>query len=139
MVPSPRRRAHSVERLCDNRCVCTSQEFAHYRTLRSIVDRVEAELRRIALWEHDAVPTRRVASGQPFSYDTLQFHQWLQWEFIPRMRWILAGHGELPAESGIFPYAMDCLAKYGAAAEELLFLIESFDEVISRSSRRPCH
>ena len=80
-----------------------------------------------------------LASEQPFSYDTMMFHQWLQWLFIPRMRAILAGHGHLPRESAILPYAADCLSSYDQAPDELLFLIQTFDELISGAAPARFH
>ena len=47
------------------------------------------------------------------------------------MRTILAGHGHLPTESAIFPYATDCLRECAEHPDELLFLIQTFDELIS--------
>ena len=128
--------------VCDNRYVSavTQSVLARYRALRVIVDRVELELRRIDLWE-DAPPTSdALTSREPFSYDTLMFHQWLQWQFIPRMRRILAGHGALPSTSAILPYAQDSMQRYRERdVSELLFLIGSFDELISEGRIKACH
>lgn len=116
----------------------------HYRTLRRVVNGIEQQLHRIDLWEAEPPPREALASEQPFSYDTMLFHQWLQWLFIPRMRAILAGHGHLPTESAIFPYATDCLRDSlrdrDQDADELLFLIQTFDELISGRGRPGgCH
>ena len=114
--------------------------LARYRALRVIVDRVELELRRIDLWEDAPPASAALTSREPFSYDTLMFHQWLQWQFIPRMRRILAGHGGLPRASAILPYASDCMQRYRKRdVKELLFLIESFDELICEGAPQACH
>jgi len=102
-----------------------------YRSLREILGRIEAELKSLGLWEAQPPPPAALASTLPFCYDTLDLHQWLQWLFLPKMQRILLGHGALPTESGIFPYALDCLRDSDEDPNELLFLLRSFDEVLS--------
>lgn len=103
----------------------------HYRALRRVVNGIEHQLQRIKLWEAQPPSEEALASGEPFSYDTMPFHRWLQWLFIPRMRTILAGHGDLPTSSAILPYARDCLQDCCEDPDELLFLIQTFDELIT--------
>ena len=110
----------------------TETQLARYRTLRRVVGNIESELRRLTLWERSRPHPAALESTTPFCYDTLTFHQWLQWLFIPRMERILAGHGGLPAESNIFPYAVDTLRHLGPDADELLFLVKTFDELIAQ-------
>jgi uncharacterized protein YqcC (DUF446 family) len=99
------------------------------RALIAVVDGLEAELKRMQLWEPEPPSEQMLASTQPFCFDTLALSQWLQWLLIPRMRRIFAGEGILPTESAIFPYAEDCfehLEDPGA----LLMLIKRFDGLI---------
>lgn len=102
-----------------------------YRSLRHIVAQIEVELKTLQLWETSPPAADALASTEPFSLDTLDFHQWLQWLFLPKMQRILMGHGQLPAASQIFPYALDCLRDSDRDPNELLFLLRSFDELIS--------
>ena len=102
-----------------------------YRALRGIVAKIEIELKTLELWESAPPEASALSSALPFSYDTLDFHQWLQWQFLPKMRRILMGHGPLPESSQIFPYALDCLRDSERDPNELLFLLRSFDELIS--------
>jgi uncharacterized protein YqcC (DUF446 family) len=99
------------------------------RALIAVVDGLEAELRRIQLWEHEPPSARLLASTQPFCVDTLALSQWLQWLLIPRMRAIFAGEGTLPTKSAIHPYAEDCFEHLDDPAP-LLLLIERFDGLI---------
>ena len=99
------------------------------RALIAVVDGLEAELRRMQLWEHEPPSETQLASTQPFSYDTLAFPQWLQWQLIPRMRRIFAGEGSLPTQSAIRPYAEDCVEHLDDPST-LLLLIERFDGLI---------
>ena len=89
-------------------------------------------MRRNDLWEEQAPSERRMASTQPFCCDTLHFHQWLQWQFLPRMHDILAQELDLPENSAILPYAEEFLPGAIDQPERLLFLLHTFDELITR-------
>ncbi len=66
---------------------------------------IEAEMRRIGLWESNPPPEEALSSIAPFSYDTLEFHQWLQWMFIPKTKEIVETGEDWPSRSDIFPIA----------------------------------
>jgi uncharacterized protein YqcC (DUF446 family) len=102
---------------------------ARERALIAVVDGLEAELRRMRLWEPVPPSQELLASPQPFCVDTLALSQWLQWMLIPRMRKILTGGGDLPTASAIHPYAEDCLEHLDDPSK-LLLLIERFDGLI---------
>ena len=111
---------------------------ARERALIAVVDGLEAELRRMRLWEHEPPREELLASPQPFCVDTLALSQWLQWRLIPRMRRILAGDGELPTRSAIHPYAEDCFEQL-ADPSALLLLIECFDDLIRSETATLTH
>ncbi len=100
-------------------------------SIAQVVANLAKELRRAGLWESREPSADALASAQPFSCDTLSFHQWLQWRFIPQMNAILENEQRLPRCSAIHPYAEECLADATASPEALLFLLRSFDELIS--------
>ena len=112
----------------------------HREVVAAIVDGIEREMRRIELWETTPPVPSRMASTQPFCFDTLRFHEWLQWQFLPRMRRIFEQGDTLPEESAIHPYAQDCLIGWRQNPQTLLFLIRTFDELISGRGEAPaCH
>lgn len=92
-------------------------------------------MRRLDLWEDETPSPEALASHQPFCFDTLSFSQWLQWVFLPRMKRILERGGPLPAESGIFPLAEECLRGLEPDATYLLTLIDRFDDLIAENGR----
>ncbi len=102
-----------------------------------VVMAIEAEMRRLHLWEDESPSQAALASQQPFCFDTLRFTQWLQWIFIPRMKHIMNESLPLPVDSGIAPMAEECLRELDADATYLLTLIRRFDELIveNRKSR----
>jgi uncharacterized protein YqcC (DUF446 family) len=114
----------------ENDCMAFDSDIDRQRALTSVVDELEATLKRMQLWEATCPEAARLASTQPFSFDTLRFHQWLQWQLIPRMRRILGGDGDLPTSSAIRPYAEEWAEELGGNPAELLFLIGHFDALI---------
>ena len=94
---------------------------------------IEAELRRINLWEASPPAADRIASRQPFCCDTLSCAQWLQWQFLPRMQSLLQNGEALPDSCAIFPYAEYCFDGVEKNTHKLLTLIRQFDELISGS------
>lgn len=103
-------------------------------TVRRIADlilAIEAEMRRLELWEEKSPPPEALQSLAPFCHDTLQFHQWLQWVFLPKMKEIITQEKQLPASSDIYPLAEYSFKKLGKETGQLLALIKQFDQLIS--------
>jgi uncharacterized protein YqcC (DUF446 family) len=74
------------------------------RRLPEVADQlllIERELRVLGWWSDLPPSAEALASVEPFSVDTLDFHQWLQWIFLPRMKQILEHDLPLPNASGI--------------------------------------
>lgn len=107
------------------------QQDDRRRAVAEVVDSIAREMRRNDLWEDQAPSDRCMASSQPFCCDTLQFHQWLQWQFLPRMYDILDHERDLPENSAILPYAEEFLPGQVDKPERLLFLLHTFDELIT--------
>ena len=66
---------------------------------------VEAELRRLWLWDEDPPTAEPLASTQPFAIDYLTLPQWLQFIFLPRMYVLIENEAEMPSRCGIAPRA----------------------------------
>ena len=95
---------------------------------------IEAEMRRIDLWGAASPSEAALRSTTPFCHDTLAFHQWLQWVFLPRMKTVLGEDAGWPARSDIFPLAAEALRECEADPSELLLLIKQLDNFINRSA-----
>ena len=100
---------------------------------------VEATLRTNGKWDENSPDSNALASKQPFCLDTLEFEQWLQWIFLPRMKTTLEETKPLPAKSSIFVYAHECLQKNDPSTGSLLKLIKTFDELIKIQSSARLH
>ena len=92
---------------------------------------IEAEMRRIHLWENERPSDEALASLVPFCHDTLAFHQWLQWVFLPKMKAVLETEEDFPASSDIFPLAEYSFERLPQETGRLLGLIRRFDDFIN--------
>ena len=98
--------------------------------IADVLQEIENILRTSGRWGRDRPEKSALASIQPFCIDTLDFDQWLQWVFLPRMKQILELQQPLPSKSGIHPYAEESLDKNDPSTHQLLNLIKRFDELI---------
>jgi uncharacterized protein YqcC (DUF446 family) len=91
---------------------------------------IERELRVQGWWDETAPSAEALASVEPFSVDTLDFEQWLQWIFLPRMKIILEQDQPLPNASGILAMAEMVYASRPGQGRELQRLLAQFDQLI---------
>lgn len=90
---------------------------------------IERELRLLGWWEVIPPAADALASEQPFCVDTLQFEQWLQWIFLPRMKVIVEEGQPLPGVSGI--HAMAEMVYRERSVQALLTALLEFDRLIT--------
>lgn len=98
---------------------------------------MESGLRRLDLWEVAPPAPERLASAVPFCHDTLEFTQWLQWVFIPRMRAVLEGGHPLPADCSIAPIAEDAFARIDGNTDPLLDSLRAVDLLLTLRKGSP--
>lgn len=104
------------------------------RRIADLLFAIEAEMRRIELWEATTPPPAALASALPFCYDTLAFHQWLQWILLTRLRELLAAGAPLPSGSNIHPLAEHSFAELEHNTDRLLQLIVELDRMLNVSA-----
>ena len=92
---------------------------------------IEAELRRIGHWDRVAPPAEALRSEQPFAVDTLQFNQWLQFIFIPRIRFLLEQQEALPGACSIAPMAEEFYRGQRLTVDGLLDALLRIDALLS--------
>lgn len=100
--------------------------------LADLILEIEAEMRRIHLWEIERPSEEALSSLVPFCHDTLAFHQWLQWVFLPKMKAVVETEEEFPASSEITPLAEYSFQRLPQETGRLLELIREFDDFINR-------
>ena len=92
---------------------------------------IEAELRRLALWESEPPSEEALASPQPFAIDTLTLPQWLQFIFLPRMYGLIETNDPLPTRCGIAPMAEEFFRGTNQPIAGLLDALERVDVLLS--------
>lgn len=93
---------------------------------------IERELRALGMWKEVPPSDEALSSREPFCVDTLDFDQWLQWIFLPRMKAILERDLPLPSASGILAMAEMSWQDRPQASQGLRAALQQFDELISQ-------
>ena len=91
---------------------------------------IERELRLQGWWDAESPGAEALSSVEPFSVDTLDFHQWLQWVFLVKMKQILEQDLPLPNASGILEMAEMVYADRPQESLGLRDALKKFDQLI---------
>ncbi|ROM52258.1 pseudouridine synthase [Pseudomonas poae] len=91
---------------------------------------IERELRVQGWWDEVPPSADALGSVEPFAVDTLDFHQWLQWIFLVRMKQILEQDLPLPNASGILEMAEMVYADRPVESLGLRNALKKFDQLI---------
>lgn len=102
-----------------------------YEKVRDQIDAIEAEMRRIGMWEDEPPPQEALRYTLPYAKDTMAFPQWLQFVFLPQVREIVENYAQLPKRSEIAPAARQQFADWDKSSR-LLTLLEAFDDMLER-------
>ncbi len=106
-----------------------------YIPLGSLLIEIECELRRGGFWQNETPSANALTSTEPFAVDTLDFHQWLQFIFLPRMRELIDTRQTLPEQCNITAMAeVVWVDELRAAA--VIAVLRQFDETINNPSAR---
>ena len=92
---------------------------------------VEKMLREMNHWSHIEPLSDVLASTQPFAVDTLEFVEWLQFIFLPRMHLLVEAAAPLPENCSIAPMAEEYFRGSSHQAVMLIKLLESIDALLS--------
>ena len=92
---------------------------------------LEAELRQLGLWQSEAPSCEALLSTQPFCLDTLNFAQWLQFIFLPRLQHLLDMKLSLPQRCAVAPMAEEYFKALPVDASPLLLSLRKVDSLLS--------
>ena len=99
--------------------------------LQALLACLEDELQELGWWEQQAPSAQALQSEQPFCVDTLEFAQWLQWVFVPRMRSIVSSDHPLPSQCGIHDMAEVVYREKLSLVANLLGSLKRIDAAIT--------
>lgn len=102
-----------------------------YAKLADQLDALTAELKRRGLWSDQAPSAEALGSSAPFCHDTLAFHAWLQWLFIPRVRQLIATRAALPPNCNIAPMAEITYGEADWDCADLVDLLRDIDQTFA--------
>lgn len=108
--------------------------MSKYIALAEILMDVEKELRELRLWESEPPSAEALASVQPFAVDTLNFAQWLQFIFIPRLYEMIDSRSALPVNCGVAPMAEEYFPPLGLNSYRLVEHLHEIDELLTIQS-----
>ncbi|MGY2292978.1 YqcC family protein [Pseudomonas sp. SDO528_S397] len=91
---------------------------------------IERELRVQGWWDDVPPSAEALSSVEPFSVDTLDFNQWLQWIFLAKMKHILEQNLPLPNASGILEMAEQVYSDRPLESLGLRAALKKFDQLI---------
>ena len=91
------------------------------------VDQIEAEMRRVGMWQDAPLKPEQLKFRQAFAMDTMTFSQWLQFIFLPRVREAIAAN-HFPSESSVGVQAVREFDGH-PDADRLLELLSQFDSL----------
>lgn len=102
----------------------------HIAIAEILID-IEKELRDLRLWEVESPSEEALASTQPFAIDTLNFPQWLQFIFIPRLYYMVEQRLLLPNVSGVKPMAEEYFQVLNLNSAALISHLGRIDNLLS--------
>jgi uncharacterized protein YqcC (DUF446 family) len=89
------------------------------------LDQIEAEMRRIGMWQAEPLRPEHMKFTKAFGMDTMAFSQWLQFIFLPRVREAVAKNS-FPKGSSVGAQAVREFDGQ-PEADRLLTLLSEFD------------
>lgn len=97
----------------------------------SLLIDIEAELRRLNLWQSEPPSPAALASVEPFAIDTLNFPQWLQFIFLVKIHALIERQQPLPERCNMAPMAEEYFRGGGLDVAALLDTLVALDQLLS--------
>ena len=100
-----------------------------YEVVAQKLDAIEAEMKRISLWQDTPLDPEQYNFREAFGGDTMAFSQWLQFIFLLNVRAIITRKGQFPASSSVGAYAVREFDAYREDTQQLETLLIEFDQL----------
>ena len=109
--------------------VTVSPKAPDYAAVAAKLDEIEAEMRRIGMWQGQELRPEQYDFRQAFGMDAMAFDQWLQFILIPRAREIIAARGSFPPFSEVSAQAAREFDTHPLDTSRLQTLLHEFDRL----------
>lgn len=100
--------------------------------LHDALNAIEAEMRRLELWNEVPPEAAAFDSEVPFFLDTMALHEWMQWVFVARFRALLEGGFPLPDRCSVSPVLEEYCRVNDIDGEQWVALVQQFDRLVTR-------
>lgn len=101
--------------------------------VRQLLEDIRLVMMELALWQTLPPEPQAFESVEPFSLDTMEAQEWLQWVFLPRMHVLLEAGAGLPTRFAITPYVEEAL-KEQEQISRLLVPLRALDELLNQET-----
>ena len=92
---------------------------------------LQREMENVGLWSDLSPSDEALMSSEPFCCDTMSFTNWLQWIFVPRMRYMVEANAQLPSKSAMYPMAAEALVDMQGEFKGILDSVKRLDMLLS--------
>ncbi|MDU0356088.1 YqcC family protein [Paraglaciecola aquimarina] len=76
-----------------------------HKEVETLLIKLESCLKNSQIWSDIVPPEEALASKVPFAYDTMALESWLQFIFIPQIRYLIRSNQMLPNDMALYPMA----------------------------------
>lgn len=103
------------------------------KSITKKLEHLEQELKALELWGGSAkIPSlEQLSSSAPFCLDTLEFHEWLEYILIARLRQLIAAEEALPEAMMVHTYAQERYRGEWGKYRKLIGLLKELDALIT--------
>jgi len=102
-----------------------------HNQLKLLLDELEVRLRDTDQWSNQPLPPESLISDQPFAIDKLNFNQWLQFLFMPRLLTLCIEQLDCPQASSVAPMAEEFYALYKVDGTKIISILAHIDHLIT--------
>ncbi len=85
------------------------QAMTKYRLINDLLLELQQQLEQNGHWQDLPPSDDMMNSYEPFSIDALSCSEWLQWVFIPKMKYLVKNNAPLPMMLAIAPYVQQSM------------------------------
>ena len=107
----------------------------HLEDTKRLLAELTCELKSLNLWQEHKPSAVELSSSAPFCCDTLDFEQWLQFIFIPKLIQMINLEQPLPTKIALTPMAQESFKHISAKTKLLFDIIQKIDTTLTEQGK----